>query len=322
MPYFIRSMRPHNSDEIWFIDESIAYDAFADRTHLAREFRARDGETALDRMRAETPWLNDSNPFHQTSLDLGQFYRRIARPLFGGQESTRLWCPSLHLEPTVVASSQGQALSLLRLLQRVCQTVQPGPKTFGAFGHDIRNLLILACTEVETHWRGVLVANGAQRKTFTTNDYVKLVDILRLRDFAVSFPAFPSLEPMRPFENWGLTDKPTADLTWYADYNAVKHNREEEFERANLLCAFQALSAVAVMLVAQYGKWGLGHQTELSQFFIMRDVPEWPQSDVYIRDPKLSPGTQTHTQFAPINHPQLEALRDKPKRAACISRSI
>ena len=51
---------------------------------------------------------------------------------------------------------------------------------------------------------------------------------------------------------------PTTDLSWYADYNAVKHNREEEFERANLLCAFQALSAVAVMLVAQFGPYGLG----------------------------------------------------------------
>lgn len=70
------------------------------------------------------------------------------------------------------------------------------------------------------------------------------------------------------------------------------------------------------MLVAQYGKWGLGHQTELSQFFIMRDVPEWPQSDVYIRDPRLSASSETHTKFAPINHPELELLQDKPKATA------
>lgn len=314
MPYFVRVVSPHHPDEAWYIDDEIAYDAL-NASGLAREFRARPGETALDRMRAETPWLNEGSPFHETRLAQGQFHRRIARPLFGGRDDLRLWSPSLHLEPAVVAASQGQALSLLRLLQRVCQTVEPGPKTFSAFGHDIRNLLILACTEVETHWRGVLVANGARRKAFKTTDYVTLVDIMRLRDFAVSFPAFPSLDAIRPFEGWGLGANPTADLSWYADYNAVKHNREEEFERANLLCAFQALSAVAVMLVGQYGKQGLGYRSELANFFIMTEMPDWPREDVYIPDRKLGTGNQTHTHFAPVNHPALAALRDKEKKA-------
>ena len=229
------------------------------------------------------------------------------------EDAHLLFCPSLHLEQAAVASSRGQALSLLRLLQRICQTVQPGPKTFAAYGHDIRNLVILACTEVETHWRGVLVANGAQRKAFTTADYVKLVDIMGLRDFLVSFPAFPNLEAIRPFEAWGLGEHPTTDLGWYTDYNAVKHNREEEFERANLLSAFQALSAVAVMLVAQFGPYGLGYRSELANFFIMRETPHWPLSEIYLRDGALSTSTQTHTQFAPVDHPALAKLKDKPK---------
>lgn len=312
MPYFIRVVSPQDHDEVWYIDDKIAHDAL-NREGFAREFRAGPSGSALDVMRTQTPWFENGDPFHRTCLDQGQYYRRIARPLFGGQDDHRLWCPSVHLEPAVVAASKGQALSLLRLLQRICQTVQPGPKTFAAFGHDIRNLLILACTEAEAHWRGVLVANGAQRKAFKTTDYVKLVDIMRLRDFAVSFPDFPDLDPIRPFDGWGLGENPTIDLPWYADYNAVKHNREEEFERANLLCAFQALSAVAVMLVAQYGPWGLGYRSELSSFFTMRETPQWPQTDAYIRDPKLSTSNQTHTQFAPINHPGLSRLRDKPK---------
>ena len=30
-------------------------------------------------------------------------------------------------------------------------------------GYDIRNLLILACTEVESHWSAVLKANGLSK---------------------------------------------------------------------------------------------------------------------------------------------------------------
>jgi hypothetical protein len=315
MPYFIRLVSPQHPHEAWFIDDEIAYDVFNRGGVLPGDFNAEPGKTALDVMRERTPaWFEQGDPFIRLRLDQGHYHRRIARPLLNAREDAHLlFCPSLHLEQAAVASSRGQALSLLRLLQSICQTVQPGPKTFAAYGHDIRNLVILACTEVETHWRGVLVANGAQRKSFTTADYVKLVDIMGLRDFLVSFPAFPDLEPIRPFEGWGQGQHPTTDLSWYADYNAVKHNREEEFERANLLSAFQALSAVAVMLVAQFGPYGLGHRSELSSFFILRETPSWPLSETYLRDGALSTSIQVHTQFAPVNHPVLAKLKDKPK---------
>jgi hypothetical protein len=297
-------------EEAWYIDDEIAYDIL-NRNGLAREFRARPGETALDRMRAETPWFEDGDPFHPTRLEMGQFYRRIARPLFGARDGDRSWCPSLNLEPVVVAGSHGQALSLLRQLERICQTVHPCPKNLCTFGHDIRNLLILACTEVEAQWRGVLTSNGAQKKSFSTKEYVNLANIMRLREFAVSFPSFPELEPIYPFKGWGLGSNPTADLLWYADYNAVKHNREQEFERANLDGVFQALSAVAVMLVAQYGEYGLGYRSDLSRFFIISQKPTWPSFESYIPNQSLSISNWSHDLFAPINHSDLEVLKDK-----------
>jgi hypothetical protein len=318
MPCFIRDMGPAHPDEVWVIDDELAVDAMmADPSHgIAREFRARPGETAWDRMRAETPWLDGVNPFHETRLGLGEHNPRIARPLFRAHGDWGIWSPSLHTEPTVVAASQGQARALLRLLERICQTIQPGPKTFAAFGHDIRNLLILACMEAETHWRGVLVANGARRKAFKTTDYVSLVEIMSLRDYAVRFPAFPALDPIRPYETWGLGQNPTVDLPWYAAYNAVKHNREGEFEQANLMHAFQAMSACAVMLVAQYGQGGLGRETDLGAFFHIVEKPAWPIAEVYVANPR-APGTgPTHTRFTSVDHPLLAALQDKPRSVA------
>lgn len=317
MPHFIRDMGPGQPKEVWRVDEEVALDAmvFSPETGISRLFRARPGETPWDRMRDETPWLDGPNPFHETRLGINEFNPRIARPLFRAHDDFGIWCPSIELEPQVVAASHGQARSLLRQLERICQTVQPGPKAFAAFGHDIRNLLILACTEVETHWRGVLAANGATRARPKTTDYVALADILKLRDYAVRFPAFPALDPIRPFEGWGLGDQPTAELPWYAAYNAVKHNRESEFEQANLRHAFQAMSACAVMLVAQYGRWGLGFQSDLSAFFHLVETPTWPLEDCYIHRPEGGLGGPTHTAFKATPHPALAAIKDKAPAA-------
>jgi len=130
-------------------------------------------------------------------------------------------------------------------------SVQPSERTLVVYGHEIRNLLILAATEAEMHWRGILIANGAPRTTkFSSNEYVKLVEPLKLRDYAINFYDFPDLPPFQPFAGWSRED-PTDSLPWYAAYNGVKHNREDEFQRGTLRCAFEAVSANIALLVAQ-----------------------------------------------------------------------
>jgi hypothetical protein len=178
--------------------------------------------------------------------------------------------------------------------------VHPQGKALDTFGHDIRNLLILACTEVETHWRGVLMANGAAQKgdRLSTLDYVKLNDAMKLGQFAVALPSYPWLPPFRPFDGWGTTGKPTQELAWYDDYNAAKHDRESAFERATLRRVFEAISACVVMIAAQFGlPLGLGKSSELQSFFQMVAVPEWPLSEVYIYPYESPTGEWTAVNF-------------------------
>jgi hypothetical protein len=73
------------------------------------------------------------------------------------------------------------------------------------------------------------------------NEYVVLRDAMKLDEYAITFPAYPWLEAIVPFKGWGSTTKPSRDLPWYDAYNAVKHNREKEFERATLQHAFSAV---------------------------------------------------------------------------------
>ena len=63
----------------------------------------------------------------------------------------------------------------------------------------------------------------------------------------------------------------------------MKHNRETEFERSTLEHAFAAVTACAIMMVAEFGiPAGLGQRSELRAFFNFSATPIWPLSEVYI----------------------------------------
>jgi hypothetical protein len=181
-----------------------------------------------------------------------------------------------------IGAYRGQLRALARQLENIFETVHPCEQTFATFGHDIRNLLILACTEVEAHWRGVLLANGYPDTRFTTNDYVKLADAMRLREFAVQLPLYPWLPPIRPFEGWGQSGKPSQELDWYMAYNAVKHDRERQFDKATLNATVAAVCACAVMMWAQFGHAAFQRDQSLRAFFDLADRPKWSPEQAYI----------------------------------------
>jgi hypothetical protein len=120
------------------------------------------------------------------------------------------------------------------------------PTNFEAYGHEIRNLLILAATEVEAHWKGVLRANS--QRADTTADYVKLLPAMKLNEYAVKLPFYPWLDAVKPFKGWS-NSKTTQSLAWYDAYNAVKHDRETEFEKGTLLRALVWLRRDAVRTI-------------------------------------------------------------------------
>jgi len=215
------------------------------------------------------------------NLHPGQYHPRMARP--SDQHSTQSPgdCPGALEDRNTIAMGLGQLNVLTKQLSEICQTIHPDRATLETYGHAIRNLLILACTEVEAHWRGILVANGVGMKRFQTNDYVKLMEAMRLDEYAVRYPHYPWLISRRPFAGWN-SEAPTQSLTWYDAYNSVKHDRETSFSRGTLGHAFDAVSACAIMLLAQYGNAIAGwRDSDVARFFDVHEVPDWSPSDVY-----------------------------------------
>lgn len=264
-------------------------------------FHAKSGGTVWDAIREETPWLNEQEtpgPFVPLSHSPGQFFPRMARPIIGDPLNkfclvhTRL--PDCNREQHYLRSAQTQLEALVADLAEICRVVEPSTATLEIYGHEIRNLLILAATEVEMHMAGIMVANGNEKRCKKTDSYVKLAEPLRLRRYSVRFKRYPEVAEFKPFSEW-LSDKPTASLKWYDAYNAVKHDRERQFKRASLCNAFEAVAACAILLVAQFGEAGLSDDLERS---LTVEGEPWLITDCYV-------APQQSTTWAPTNHPDV-----------------
>ncbi|HEU5047469.1 MAG TPA: hypothetical protein VFT64_06455 [Rickettsiales bacterium] len=291
MEYYIRTTDrlSHESKptfDVWKIDHDSAcrLGIHEPEKVAGAYFKAKSGETIWDTIRNATPWFepHGKNPFHKVDLEPGQYYPRIARPVDQHVHESPGTSPSVKNEANSIAIACGQLDALTTQLNRICQTIHPSDKTSDAFGHDIRNLLILACTEIESHWRGILTANGYTAANLNTNDYVKLNKVMRLDEYAVVYPNYPWLLPTKPFEGWDIAN-PSRSLKWYDAYNAAKHDRENNFEQATLCQAFNAVTACGILIAGQYGLHSDRiRQSSLRSFFSFQEVPQWSLNEIYI----------------------------------------
>ena len=151
-------------------------------------------------------------------------------------------------------------------LRRVFDYIEPDFDNRHTFSFALYSLLLRACTEVELNCKLIMQANGAtpggKRKNFTMEDYIKLEDSSKLSKYIATFPNWrkrnsktKKLEYIKkdfcPFKNFDVSKAKAPE--WYADYNKVKHNREENLEKANLANCMNAVAGILVLLYSQFG---------------------------------------------------------------------
>jgi len=118
--------------------------------------------------------------------------------------------------------------------------------------HSLRSyeLLLRACTEFESLAKETLVASGSTRpmSKMTLSDYRDLEQHLQLERIEIGLLMW-STQPayVAPFTGWS---NPSSPVTWYKDYNLVKHNRSLEFHRASLSNVRASIAAVFALLVS------------------------------------------------------------------------
>jgi hypothetical protein len=182
-----------------------------------------------------------------------------------------VWRPGLFYEDEMLqglggtnAELRDSEQALLLLVQRLDELllfIEPSKKTFDAYSHKARELLILACTEIEAQWQYYMELAGSTMPTrgFTTNDYVKLLKPLFLAEFEVMLPRYEELAPIRPFLGWARKPSPTKSLRWYDAYNKTKHDRTRYFSEATLLRCIEAVAACIVLFSVRFGPFRLYH---------------------------------------------------------------
>src|SRR5689334_1720008 len=200
--------------------------------------------------------LHPDHKILRAGLAPGEYFHRMARPLFWSAHANEYYCPDWN--ENFVTSFRNQLKHLTEQLAVVCHVVEPTEASLSVYGHAICDLLINACTEVEAHWVGVLEAHGQGPKGnyFDVVDYVRLSDPMKLPEYGVKYRNWPSLPLFRPFAQWRSDGNATQDTAWYDAYNAVKHNRQQNLDRATLNAALNAVCACAIMQFASFGDNG------------------------------------------------------------------
>ena len=211
-----------------------------------------------------------------------------------GHSIDGIWRPSLYYQDdtyralNVTKFSQRSSEQALRILieklDELLLYIEPDVNGLDSYGHKTRELLILACTEVENQWTALLkkaAASPTNGRTFTTQDYVKLLNAAHLDEYVIKLRNYEHLIGFQPFDNWNAT-KPTQSLTWYYAYNKTKHDRDSSFKESTMKNVIQAVTANVVMFCSRFGPFNLLNESKTLSSLINQNF------EIYLKDSKQS----------------------------------
>ena len=262
-------------------------------------FETIDNDTLYDKLCKIGPLPPyDKSLFHcdliPMKLDCGQYYNSIYRPLFTDNVRNNSFVPfngsvpSLEYYRDLPITNYQEYSSQLRQLEivlddldMVFKVIAPQKKQGNVYGHAIRNIIILACTEIDSMMHTILERNGVKPssgKYYQMKDYYQLKVPLRLDEYQMSFYRFPELGSYTPFAEW------QGDIiSWYDGYNKIKHNRETEFSKACLNYAIDSIMAFAIIMIAQYGYRNVLWNEKIGKIICINREPNWDLEDFYFQ---------------------------------------
>ncbi len=151
-------------------------------------------------------------------------------------------------------------------LKLIFSFIEPIDDHLNIYSLKIRDLIIKASSEVETHWKELMRLNGYSKKKLNTSDYCKLKEFINF-DIQLYLESYPTNKIFKPFDNWNC-GFPSQSLEWYNVYNNVKHDRANTLNQATLYQAVNAVGAVYTLAAMRYGEILTDRKIELKVFRI------------------------------------------------------
>lgn len=151
-------------------------------------------------------------------------------------------------------------LLILEDLKEIFDYVEPSQEGKSAFSYRIHALLTRTCIEIEANFKAILGANTftpSSGRSTNIRDYRRVDATHHLSSYDVILPIWNGTAPVIcPFSPWrekrGLPSDRGVPLPWYQDYNASKHDRQQEFKRASLWTLIEAVSALLILISSQF----------------------------------------------------------------------
>lgn len=215
-------------------------------------------ENTITESKNSAPTLNDwvkmrfgAVNIQRMNMEVGHTVDSVWRP------SLYYWkdiCLGLNIDVDQQISQEQSIRLLIQQLDELLAYIEPSKEGLSSYSHKTRELLILACTEVENQWKSILDRANVSptgNSSFTTRDYVKILPKFFLNEFSLYLRNSCLPTTIKPFSSWS-NRIPTQSLSWYDAYNATKHDRYNNFDSAKLIHVLNSVAANIVLYASRF----------------------------------------------------------------------
>lgn len=180
----------------------------------------------------------------------------------------------------------------------ILEYIELSDKNMEVYSLKIYKVFLSICTEIENNFKGILYANDYKvgQQLNMKYDYFKLEKVMKLSQYKVKILLNDYEKVIQPFKEWENQSEYNS-IEWYKDYNDLKHNRSDNFEKAKLVNLIKAVCALNIILYAQFyeyskaidGKNSLSFFTDDGEMLIQDSIgimnieekPTWLEEEKY-----------------------------------------
>ena len=203
-------------------------------------------------------------------MSVGKPFRRTIRQFIDGEYSEGgRWKYMRHPKFSTDAAHYIRAYEIIQKdVIDLFDYIEPDDLNNCTYSFRVHELLLRACTEIEANFKAILRENKFPKANgLNIADYKKMDASHFLSEYQVRAPVWQGNNKVfHPFKGWLEHGKPT----WYQAYNSAKHDRHNEFRKANFDNLLNAVAGLLVVLSSQFLDGAFSSTASLS---INIDVP-------------------------------------------------